>query len=29
MHAVELNSGKEVANFPVNIEGEAQNLPLA
>jgi hypothetical protein len=29
MHAVELNSGKEVANFPVKIEGEAQNLPLA
>jgi hypothetical protein len=27
MHAVELNSGKEVANFPVKIEGEAQNLP--
>ncbi len=27
MHAVELTSGKEVANFPVKIEGEAQNLP--
>jgi outer membrane protein assembly factor BamB len=26
MHAVELSSGKEVANFPVKIEGEAQNL---
>jgi outer membrane protein assembly factor BamB len=27
MHAVELTSGKEVANFPVKIEGEAQNIP--
>jgi hypothetical protein len=27
MNAVELTSGKEVANFPVEIEGEAQNLP--
>jgi outer membrane protein assembly factor BamB len=27
MHAVELGSGKEVANFPVEIKGEAQNLP--
>ena len=27
MHAVELGSGKEVAGFPVKIEGEAQNLP--
>jgi len=27
MNAVELTSGKEVANFPVKIEGEAQNLP--
>jgi hypothetical protein len=27
MHAVELATGKEVANFPVKIEGEAQNLP--
>ena len=27
MNAVELASGKEVANFPVKIEGEAQNLP--
>jgi hypothetical protein len=26
MHAIELNSGKEVANFPVKIEGKAQNL---
>jgi outer membrane protein assembly factor BamB len=26
MHAVELGSGKEVANFPVKIEGHAQNL---
>jgi hypothetical protein len=27
MHAVELNSGKEIANFPVEINGTAQNLP--
>lgn len=27
MHAVELASGKEVTNFPVEIKGEAQNLP--
>ncbi len=27
MHAIELTSGKEVANFPVKIEGEAQNIP--
>ena len=27
MHAVELASGNEVANFPVEIKGEAQNLP--
>jgi hypothetical protein len=27
MDAIELGSGKEVANFPVKIEGEAQNLP--
>jgi hypothetical protein len=27
MHAVELATGKEVSNFPVAIEGEAQNLP--
>lgn len=26
MHAIELDSGKEVANFPVRIEGDAQNL---
>jgi outer membrane protein assembly factor BamB len=26
MHAVELASGKEVPNFPVKIEGEAQNI---
>jgi PQQ-like domain len=27
MHAVELGSGNEVAGFPVEIHGEAQNLP--
>ena len=27
MNAIELTSGNEVANFPVKIEGEAQNLP--
>jgi IPT/TIG domain/PQQ-like domain len=27
MHAVELVSGNEVPNFPVEIKGEAQNLP--
>jgi outer membrane protein assembly factor BamB len=27
MHAIELGSGEEVANFPVKIEGEAQNIP--
>jgi PQQ-like domain len=27
MNAIELASGNEVANFPVKIEGEAQNLP--
>jgi outer membrane protein assembly factor BamB len=27
MHAIELTSGNEVANFPVKIEGKAQNIP--
>jgi outer membrane protein assembly factor BamB len=27
MHAISLSSGDELSNFPVRIEGEAQNLP--